>query len=1275
MSIRSSSSSPERGEAQCSANESEQDDRRASNVAPFAPSSSFFIIHELSSSVISPSGGTRNPPKLRRKDNEGGATSSIRARKEGLPSSGLRKKKARSKTPSSAPASSGTSATLRTSSSSALPSQVYEGHEADNDKDVQNDVHVNGEKRATELSILSRCGSAPDLPMYSPLSANVYSSSKKRALQGSTSPHSATLQRSRLTPLPATTRPAVVKPDSLFDSIEGVDTSQPIGHELDSVPLHSKDPLLQEKMCQYAHTISALKQRMVVLEREVSASTKYRHTTEKKIAQLSLENQRLQSEKTQQQARADELDKTVLRQRHEFDKLAARYAAVYANLQKLVDQHQNASDNSAQQSALQALARENQDFLRKLRVLEARHAEDKTLTSNQEKKIKRLKAEMEALQHMQEAKNREDDFDESPNDTDQVSRLAKPKKRTESDTNHGGRPSSASSSVSITSSTPRRPGSSARMQAVQPSTLGTASHLVTAEAYQYIDPSILKVLEKVDSQFSITNAINLSAVLKKWLNSCVHVVCSTHLPTVLQALLKRTCDLLHCEHAALLIVDHATHKLVATCSERGPERWELPLDKGIAGYAARHNMLCNVHCANDDPRFYSSTDSITGTTSREVLALPIIHELQLYLESQSHLPGGGDNNRAKTNNLGVFAVLRAWNTTHQKPFSANDQILGCLLAIQAGIILRQTAVTKTLQKINHKTHQILQMTSEIVAKASASHQATKQQNAEGAASSPPMPSEYPGASSVPSVVQLVAVAQKELGECLGIKQLRIFVLDAAVHKLWHVGEQVPVDSGDCSSLVAVRRYVSAQASLCALLLRGDATSIVLPEPSAEAAFNDTVDIPGGARGLYLVPILSPWGNGALPFGVVQVSRVAKARLSASPFALTDSEGAGNGVTAGSVADIVVNNEREAAQQTEDRLMLELLGHFCRIFAGLLHHVAAQQLYDACPPEIMQAQLATLSDHLDSLADQRRRGEGDEDEEGNESPTALSANASEVAISQLDRVTTSRRHASIATVTPPPLDARRVASADPKHRAPPASRRAASSPAKSSSYPSTVDTTHNHAPGALQDRELDDRVSHDPAASDDNIADAVLPASPDTVDVAADANTSVDGDEVRDAETSILESESKDPELLAPGPEPQQVVETAESWPTAYDSTEAYNPVDGPPDDWTSTPSDVNDSAQGEEQLAGEDGVGFTWDDNSTYDPNLWPAGDNVYTYEEGAAWGYGAVDNGALANEDEDGTNKHRRGSHLSTNSTYAIDLHLSSRASSAETDQPSGAL
>ncbi|GMF33596.1 unnamed protein product [Phytophthora lilii] len=528
----------EKGAGPCStAQQGEHDSHVHQSPAP----ASLFIIHESSSSSIWPNGGSASPPKLRRRRNKSRSPGASRAHHI---SSGPRQKKstlrssAYTSDPTSCKTSSHASATVRAVSPSVIP-VLNEGQEGKEEEQQQNEPETTSAQvtaknnRAMELSILNRCGTAPDLPMYSPLSASVYSSSKKRSMQSNnngSSPHLATIQRSRLTPLPNNVCAPVVKPDPFLDNLDEMDTRQStlaVSEDLSIVSLKAKDPLLQEKMRHDAQTIASLKQRLMALEREVSASTKYRHMTEKQIAQLSLENQRLQTEKIQQQSRIDELDKTVLRQRHEYDKLAARYASVYANLQKLVDQQQNASDKSAQQSALQALARENQDFL-------PRHVEDKTLTFNQEKKIKRLKAEIEALQHMHDAKNRDGDYEESASDTDQVSSLNKSKKRTDGEANHVGRPGSASSSVSITSSTPRRAGSSARVQVAQASPVGTASHLVTAEAYQYIDPNILKVLEKVDSQFSITNAINLSVVLKKWLNSCVHTVCSTHLPTVLQ---------------------------------------------------------------------------------------------------------------------------------------------------------------------------------------------------------------------------------------------------------------------------------------------------------------------------------------------------------------------------------------------------------------------------------------------------------------------------------------------------------------------------------------------------------------------------------------------------------------------------------------------------------------------------------------------------------------------------------------------------------------------
>lgn len=126
-------------------------------------------------------------------------------------------------------------------------------------------------------------------------------------------------------------------------------------------------------------------------------------------------------------------------------------------------------------------------------------------------------------------------------------------------------------------------------------------------------------------------------------------------------------------------MDHAARQLVGVYSERGNVHWELPLDKGILGHAVRYNQICNVRKAYEDPRFYSATDTVTATHSREVLCVPIVQELELTMAQGS-------------NTGSVFAVLQAWNTTHQKPFTPNDQILAGLLTTQAGIIVLQTKV-------------------------------------------------------------------------------------------------------------------------------------------------------------------------------------------------------------------------------------------------------------------------------------------------------------------------------------------------------------------------------------------------------------------------------------------------------------------------------------------------------------------------------------------------------------------------------------------------------
>lgn len=223
------------------------------------------------------------------------------------------------------------------------------------------------------------------------------------------------------------------------------------------------------------------------------------------------------------------------------------------------------------------------------------------------------------------------------------------------------------------------------------------------------------------------------------------------------------------------------------------------------------------------------------------------------------------------------------------------------------------------------------------------------------------------------LLQLVANAQKQFSECIGIKKLRIFVLDTDVMRMWHVGSELDANSG----LVGlVRRYSNVPSSLCSSVLKPTSSSCVIVEdPPSEATFNDIVDLRGGARGLYLAPITSPWGETSL--GMIQVARPA-----VSSFTPGDDPG-----FAAAVA-----REKQSAQAAEDSLTMELIETFARVFAGLLHHVTAQQLYDTCPQEVHNARLAYTTDRLDCLENEYREEEAQNEAKEEQIARTLAATA-------------------------------------------------------------------------------------------------------------------------------------------------------------------------------------------------------------------------------------------------------------------------------------------
>uniref|UniRef100_K3X7U6 GAF domain-containing protein n=1 Tax=Globisporangium ultimum (strain ATCC 200006 / CBS 805.95 / DAOM BR144) TaxID=431595 RepID=K3X7U6_GLOUD len=926
--LASSSSSPTLGKSRgkCSAG------------TPQSASTPFFIVQEP---VISPSGGVTSQSPTGYRDADAGHVSSdqkkakaVKSGKKRRSSSGvsspLSQKSWRGDSQDEAPGAARTSD--RTSFKGSSPGiTTLDAHKEDEHESDDVAPSERPQRKEKTQLILSRVGSAPDLPLHSSVSAGVYSSSKKRNLMKSAGPNGAgphliALQRSRLIPLPINIRTGTLQRDAARKRDEWIGSNNNSSAEI--TDNRSQQQLEDKANDDFA--IASLKVRLAQMEKDMVRVQKHKHALEKQSAQLSTENQSLHAEKLQLHAQIDQMGKSMRQQKHAFEKLSDRYANVYANLQKLTEQQQSPTPDNhigATQSVLQALTRENQDFQRKLRVLEARHVEDKAIAANQEKKIKRLRAEMEALQHMNNAR---DDGSESQNEFFALRNFPDMKKPDSSPM-----PSSINGKPLGAASTKVALSPAAALSSNNTGTSSNRSHLIGAEDYQYIDPNILKVLEKVDSQFSITNAISLSAVLKKWLNSCLHVVNSTNLSSVLQSFLNRVCELLHCKHAALFEVDYLDRKLVGKYSESGDVRWELPLDKGILGYAARQNTLCNVPKAYDDPRFFSSTDTITGIPSREVLCIPLVHELH---PRQPH---------------GVFAVLQAWNTTHQKPFTTNDQILGCLLTIQAG------TVAKTLQKVNRKLLQIVRMPQEILQEPLMNYTSSSSVGLLSGSSSSVVPTI--------SAVHLVATAQKKFAECIGIHKVKIFVLEPELMKIWYVGSEVDAASGHTT---LVRKYSNVLSSLCGLVVKSNSAGIVLEDPVSEAAFNDTVDLKGGAGGMYLYPIGSPWGTTSL--GMIQVARSA----------VRPSSGAARGPASDgdSIFAATVHKEKQSARQSQDSLLIELIELFARMFASLLHHVKAHQLYDTCPQEIQDARLAYITDRLELLESEYTKAQAEAEEE-------------------------------------------------------------------------------------------------------------------------------------------------------------------------------------------------------------------------------------------------------------------------------------------------------
>ncbi len=100
--------------------------------------------------------------------------------------------------------------------------------------------------------------------------------------------------------------------------------------------------------------------------------------------------------------------------------------------------------------------------------------------------------------------------------------------------------------------------------------------------------------------------------------------------TLLSTACERLARALRADRATLWIVDAEHGDLVTRVAvlPELPEGLRQPLVRGIAGHVARTGDVVRVDDAAQDPRFDSSTDKVTGYTTRSMLVAPIREDAQ-----------------------------------------------------------------------------------------------------------------------------------------------------------------------------------------------------------------------------------------------------------------------------------------------------------------------------------------------------------------------------------------------------------------------------------------------------------------------------------------------------------------------------------------------------------------------------------------------------------------------------------------------------------------------
>jgi GAF domain-containing protein len=95
---------------------------------------------------------------------------------------------------------------------------------------------------------------------------------------------------------------------------------------------------------------------------------------------------------------------------------------------------------------------------------------------------------------------------------------------------------------------------------------------------------------------------------------------------LLQLIIGTTTDLVGAEEGSLLLVDEDTGELIFFVSSEETGKLveqRIPAGRGVAGWVVGHAQSASINDAANDPRFYGGIDTAVGSTTRNLLAVPL----------------------------------------------------------------------------------------------------------------------------------------------------------------------------------------------------------------------------------------------------------------------------------------------------------------------------------------------------------------------------------------------------------------------------------------------------------------------------------------------------------------------------------------------------------------------------------------------------------------------------------------------------------------------------